>query len=170
MDARKFLSIEEREHLEHFLRDRIDTDLRNATMLLTAIHSGARAMELLSLDWTDINLTSGEIYLATLKGGRPRPVVVPKFVREALARLKAISPARPFGISHQRLVQVWHIYRPVPKPFKSLRHSFAMRAYDRTKDLRFVQRALGHRSITNTMIYLEYEYSTNEFKKLMRVR
>lgn len=170
MDSRKFLSTEEREHLETVLRDRLESDARNCTMILTALHSGARAMELLNLSWSDVNTKTGEIYLATLKGGRPRPVVVPKLVREALESLKASSPERPFNISYPRLVEIWNLYRPERKPFKSLRHSFAMRAYERTRDIRFVQRALGHRSIQNTMIYLEYEYDSQEFKKLMRVR
>lgn len=170
MDSRKFLSPEEREHLEAFLTARLDTDVRNATMLLTALHSGARPVELLSLEWSDINIQTGEIYLATLKGGKPRPVVVPRVAREALARLKTLSPARPFDISYARLVVIWHEYRPVEKPLRCLRHTFGVRAYSRTKNIHFVQRALGHRSIANTMIYLEYDYSMSEFKKLMRVR
>lgn len=170
MDSRKFLSDDEREHLEVFLRDRVDTDLRNAAMILTALHTGARAMELLALSWDEINVSNGEIFLATLKGGRPRPVVVPRFVREALARLKVESPARPFDISYSRMVEIWNLYRPARKPFKSLRHTFAMRAMVKSNNVHFVQRALGHRNINSTMIYLDYGYSTAEFKKMMRVR
>lgn len=170
MDGSKFLSQDERDQLETLLKDRLSSDLRNTVMLLTALHSGARAQELLALEWKDIDLKSGEIRLATLKGGKPRHIVVPKFVREALGSLKNISSIKPFMISYQRLVEIWHLYRPTRKPFKSLRHSFAMRCYDRTKDIRFVQLAMGHRSIANTMIYLEYQYTSQEFKKLMRVR
>lgn len=170
MDARKFLSAEERAHLETMLIARLDTDLRNAAMFLTALHTGARANELLGLEWTDINVETGEVYLATLKGGRPRPVVVPRVVRDALARLKALAPERPFNISYQRLAELWTAYRPVPKPFRALRHTFAMHAYRRTKDIHFVQRALGHRSISNTLIYMDYEYSTAQYKKMLRIR
>lgn len=171
MNPLKFLTEDERDHLESFLKARIDTDTRNAMIILTALHSGARPNELLGITWDDVNTETGEIFLRTLKGGRPRAVVVPSFVRDGLRRLKAMSPERPFDISYSRLTEVWHMYRPSRlKPFKCLRHSFAMRAYDRTKDVRFVQRALGHRSITNTMIYLEYEYTAKEYKKLMRVK
>jgi len=170
MDSRKFLSDSERESLETYLVSRLDSDLRNCALFLTALHSGARANELLSLTWNEIDLVSGEIFLATLKGGRPRPIVVPKLVREALSRLKTMSPEKPFKISYSRLAELWTLYRPAEKPFRSLRHSFAMRAYDRTKNIKFVQRALGHRSIQNTMVYLDYDYNANEFKKLMRVR
>lgn len=170
MDKRKFLTDEERTQLETTLMNHIEDDTRNATMILTALHTGARAEELLSLKWDEIYLKTGEIYLATLKGGKPRQVVVPKHVRAALARLKTLSPERPFGISYQRLVEIWNLYRPVNKPLRSMRHAFAIHAYDKTKDIRFVQYALGHRSITNTMVYAEYHYTTQEFKKMMRVR
>lgn len=171
MDGRKFLSPDERAHLEAFLIERLDKDLRNSVMFLTAIHSGARATELLNLGWRDINTETGEVFLATLKGGRPRAVVLPKFVRLALERLRMINPDRPFDLSYNRLGELWREYRPRSnKPFHSLRHTFAMHALRRTGNIHFVQRSLGHKNIQNTMVYLDYEYSTNDFKKLMRVR
>jgi integrase/recombinase XerC len=38
-----------------------------------------------------------------------------------------------------------------------LRHSFAERLYRKTHDLLLVQRALGHRSVTSTMVYARCE-------------
>jgi len=72
-----------------------------------------------------------------------------------------------FPISYHRLYQIWHQYRPVAKKFHSLRHTFAIRLYRKTKDLRLVQVALGHRNITNTMIYADYIYSQQELRKLI---
>jgi integrase/recombinase XerC len=66
-----------------------------------------------------------------------------------------------------RLYQIWQFYRPVPKKFHALRHTFAIELYQKTKDLRLVQVALGHRNITNTMIYADYIYSQQELKKLI---
>jgi len=37
--------------------------------------------------------------------------------------------------------------------FKSLRHYFACRLYESTKDILFVQRQIGHRSLSNTVRY-----------------
>jgi integrase/recombinase XerD len=37
--------------------------------------------------------------------------------------------------------------------FHSLRHTFAMRLYSETKDILLVQRMLGHKSLTNTLVY-----------------
>ena len=170
MNSTKYLTDAERIGLETYLRERIETDTRNAAMLLVALHSGARASELLDLTWADLNLETGTTLISTLKGGLPREVVLPRFVVRALVQLKVQSPSKPFDLSYNRLGEIWREYRPAPKPFHSLRHTFAMRAYDKTKDIRFVQRALGHKSITNTMVYADHAYSAKEFKKLMRVR
>jgi len=43
----------------------------------------------------------------------------------------------------------------VPYRFHSLRHTFAMRVYARTKDLLLVKKLLGHRSINSTLVYAE---------------
>lgn len=40
-----------------------------------------------------------------------------------------------------------------PLKFHSLRHTFAMRLYDRTRDLFLVQEKLGHRSVKSTEVY-----------------
>lgn len=170
MNSQKHLSDTERFQLETFLRQRLESDTRNAVMLLVALHSGARANELLDLTWADVNTQSGAVFIRTLKGGKAREIVLPRFILKPLESLKASSPLRPFDLSYNRLGEIWREYRPCTKPFHSLRHSFAMRAYERTKDIRFVQRALGHKSITNTMVYADHAYSASEFKKLMRVR
>lgn len=169
MNPRKCLSAEECEYLRDYLLSRVSNDTRNATMLLVAIESGARAQELLNIEWGDINILSGEIFIKSLKKGIPRVISVNTPVRKALRLLKTISPERPFNISYSRLAAIWLMYRPVKKPFHSLRHSFAQRAYKK-KDLRFVQLALGHRSITTTMIYLGYSYSIEEYNQNMQVK
>jgi len=170
MDSRKFLSPEERAALEANLERSIADHARDTAMILTALHTGARASELLALDWRDINEATGTVWLRSVKGGNDRECVVPKLVRTALARLKAVSPAKPFPISYPRLVEIWNLYKPANKPFHSLRHTFAIRAYERTRDIRFVKYALGHKSITSTMVYADRVYNASEFRKLMRVR
>jgi integrase len=179
MNSTKFLTTEERERLESFLKARIDTDTRNVALILTALHSGARASELLALTWSNIDLKSGACKIQTIKqkanklGIKPivwREVALPSHVRKALTLLKAQSPEKPFKLSYSRLAEVWNMYRPNGKVFHSLRHTFAMRCYEKTKDIRFVQKSLGHVSITNTQIYTDCDYSANEFKKLMGVR
>jgi integrase/recombinase XerC len=170
MNSTKYLTDAERLGLETYLREKLDTDTRNAAMLLVALHSGARANELLALTWQDFDLETGATFIRTLKGGLPREVVLPRFVVRALVQLKVQSPLKPFDLSYNRLGEIWREYRPTPKPFHSLRHTFAMRVYEKTKDIRFTQRALGHRSITNTMVYADCAYTAIQFKKMMGVR
>jgi integrase/recombinase XerC len=55
----------------------------------------------------------------------------------------------------------------VHKKLHGLRHTFAIRLYKKTKDIRLVQVALGHRNITNTMVYADYAYSQQELRKLI---
>lgn len=170
MDSRKCLSNDEREILETSLRTRLESDKRNVCMILVTLHAGARASELLALEWGNFNLQTGELFIRTLKQGRDRAVVLPKFLLTPLKELKLAHPLKPFALSYNRLGEIWRMYRTVEKPFHSLRHTFAMRVYDRTKDIRFTMRALGHKNIQNTMVYADYAYSAQEFKKLMKVR
>ncbi|CAM5999402.1 unnamed protein product [Sphagnum balticum] len=44
---------------------------------------------------------------------------------------------------------------------------FRNSSLQKTKDLRLVQVALGHRNITNTMVYADYIYSQQELRKLI---
>lgn len=170
MDSRKFLTDDERATLEASLRARLETDTRNVVMILTALYTGARASELLALTWNDVNTRTGGIKITTLKGGRQRGVKVPKFLRAGLERLKAMSPARPFDLSYNRLGEIWREYRTCQKPLHALRHTFAVDTYTETRDVHFTMRALGHRNIQNTMIYTDLDCDEAEFGKRMRVR
>ena len=59
--------------------------------------------------------------------------------------------ARAIQLKFARWVKEAGIDRPVS--VHSLRHTFAIRLYEKTGDLYLVQRALGHRNITTTEIY-----------------
>jgi integrase len=181
MNPHKTLSKPEREALIADLRSRIDTSPRDATMLLFAIHTGLRAHEMLSLVWSDQPLSDTDVGTVdpdtgivvisrTLKHGQPRNVAVPAWLRGPLARLKETSPERPFPISYNRLGEIWRFYRNVRRPFHCLRHAFALMLHERTKDIHFVQRSLGHKNIANTLVYLDFDYSAQDFKKRMGIR
>jgi integrase/recombinase XerC len=42
------------------------------------------------------------------------------------------------------------------KGVHSLRHSFAINLYKKSRDVRFVQVCMGHRNINNTMVYADF--------------
>jgi integrase/recombinase XerC len=108
------------------------------------------------------------VFIRGIKGSNDRELPIEARLFERLHRYsRAQTSDRIFPIGYHRLRQIWDWYRPVAKKFHCLRHTFAIRLYRKTKDLRLVQVALGHRNITNTMIYADYVYSQQELKKLI---
>jgi integrase len=142
---------------------------RDALILSLALRTGARASELLQLRHADINSYDSTIFIHGIKGSNDReiPLHGPLF-----AQLQTHASEMPkneglFPIGYHRLRQIWDWHRPAAKKFHCLRHTFAIRLYRKTKDIRLVQVALGHRNITNTMVYADYIYSQQELKKLI---
>lgn len=168
LNKNKYLLDPEADRLEYILRSFEKKDRRNCTLLWTALYSGARAQEILNLRPEDLNTYDETILIHGLKGSNDRELPLPKWLFDrVLAELPHASDGRLFPISYNRLRQIWDHYRPVHKKFHSLRHTFAIRLYRRTKDLRLVQVALGHRNISNTMVYADYIYSQQELRRLI---
>ena len=169
LNKNKYLLDPELERLENLLLKSIQQDLRDASLLLVALATGARAQELLNVRKSDLNLYDQSIFIRGLKSSNDREIPI----REELF-LQILRLAEPLGsselifdIGYHRLRQIWKWYRPIDKKFHCLRHTFAIRLYRKTKDIRLVQVALGHRNITNTMVYADYVYSQQELKKLI---
>lgn len=169
LNKNKYLLQPEVERLEYLLESFSETDPRDTTLLRIALITGARAKEVLNLRGNDLNLYDETIYIRGLKGSNDRELPI---ATQYFNALKKVAMQRPldepiFPISYTRLRQIWTHFRPVPKKFHCLRHTFAIRLYQKTKDLRLVQFALGHRNITNTMVYADYVYSQQELRKLI---
>lgn len=166
LNKNKYLLPPELEKLEYLLRSHLESDHRNTTLLFLALHTGARAMELLNIESKDINPYEKTVLIRGLKGSNDREIPLPQWLFNEIQKLTP-EKNRLFPISYSRLYQIWEFYRPVLKKFHSLRHTFAIGLYKKTKDLRLVQVALGHRNITNTMIYADYVYSQQELRRLI---
>ena len=139
-------------------------------LLWLALKTGARASELLALRVADLNTYDRTLFITGIKGSNDRELPLAPWLFERLRLYAEREIGRSgslFPIGYQRLRQIWDWYRPTPKKFHALRHTFAIRLYRKTKDLRLVQVALGHRNITNTMIYADYVYSQQELRKLI---
>jgi integrase len=178
LNKNKYLLDPESERLEEILDSFIDKDERNCLLLLLALKTGARVQELLNLTKSDINSHDKTVFIRGIKGSNDREIPLATSLFERLESYsKRLSSSRLdssvesseklFDISYNRLRQIWEMYRPVHKKLHSLRHTFAIRLYKKTKDLRLVQVALGHRNITNTMIYADYVYSQQELRRLI---
>lgn len=169
LNKNKYLLDPEVQSLEYLLKRHQMDDLRNCLLIWIGLKTGARAQEILNLKVNDLSSYDQAIFIRGLKGSNDREIPVPKdiFRRIELHANSLSNHDLLFDISYQRLYQIWELYRPCRKSFHSLRHTFAINLYKKTKDIRLVQVALGHRNINNTMVYADYVYSKEELKKLI---
>jgi integrase len=150
----------------------LNTNVRRDRLVIRfALSTGARASEILNVKKSDLNLFSRSVFIRGLKGSADRQMPLKKyFFLELLRYSKTFNDERLFPIKYHCLTQrIWPKFRPVRKKFHSLRHTFAIRLYHETKDINLVKTALGHRSLQNTMVYLEYHYMLEEMKRIMAV-
>lgn len=140
--------------------------LRDRLLIELPLYSGGRASEILALRPMDLDHEERAIELIGLKGSMDRLIPLPDDLFDRLVDFALGDPDKPiFRIGYRQYLNLWEQY--APKTIKAARHTFAIGLYQRTKDLRLVQRALGHRSITNTMIYADYGYTASEMRKAM---
>lgn len=168
LNKNKYLLKPEVDRLRQILTQFEIQDPRNCFLISLALRTGGRAQEILNLQKSDLNTYDQTVFIRGIKGSNDREIpLAPRFFDSFIRWSQTTSGTRVFDISYQRLYQVWEFYRPTPKKFHSLRHTFAIELYQKTKDIRLVQVALGHRNITNTMIYADYVYSQTELKRLI---
>jgi integrase len=169
LNKNKYLLDPELEALESLLQKSTLANPRDSTLLLLALNTGARAQELLNLRRVDVNIYDQSVFIRGLKASNDREIPLkPQLFKQVLELCETVSEnGLLFDIGYHRLRQIWKWYRPVGKKFHCLRHTFAIRLYRKTKDIRLVQVALGHRNITNTMVYADYIYSQQELRKLI---
>jgi site-specific recombinase XerD len=130
-------------------------------MLATGIRIGSAV----ALDVEDVDLERGELWLRSTKNNRPDRVFLGKVVVQHLrdfigsrtsGPLFQARDGRRLSLRHaQRRFEEWMDKAAISAKVSvhGLRHSFAMRIYQRTGDLLLTQAALKHRSICSTMVY-----------------
>lgn len=168
LNKNKYLLQDEADHLERLLMDSLDKNPRDSLALLMALKTGGRAQEILNLKKSSLNIYEESVLIEGLKGSNDREIPIKSSLFKKLVKYsESVSGDLLFPISYNRFRQIWDFYRPVPKKLHSLRHTFAIQLYKKTKDIRLVQVALGHRNVMNTMIYADYVYSQTELRKLI---
>ena len=140
---------------------------RDYVIVSLFLGTGIRLASLVGIDASDVNFKEGTINI-TSKGGRTEIVFVNAALRRILSsHIKAhgISGASPlFQTSSGKRLCARQIQYRISEWIKkagvehkasvhTLRHTFATRLYNRTRNIRLVQRALGHRQVTTTEIY-----------------
>jgi len=144
---------------------------RDHAMFSLLLGTGIRLGSLVALNAGDVNLAEGTVTIKA-KGGREETVFLNARLCKLLARyIKAVSATdgtplfrsrngRKLGPRQVQLrLKHWLEVAGITKPLSvhSLRRTFAARLYSKTGDLHLVQRALGHRHITTTEIYVKVE-------------
>ena len=142
------------------------TGLRNLCMMQVMLDAGLRSAELLNLRVRDIEWMAGKLTVKEGKGNKDRVLWLNE---DALDRLREWRERRPapseylFTTLHGKPVMS-NYYRKTVKRYArkagipkdvhphTLRHTFATDLYRETKDIRLVQKALGHADVSTTMI------------------
>lgn len=168
LNKTKYLLEPEIKMLEEILERNSEKDTRNVLLIELSLKTGARAQEILNISKQDLNSFDETILIRGLKGSSDREIPLSReFFERLLKYAQSLPTEKIFDVHYNRFRDIWALYRPVPKKLHSLRHTFAIRLFKKTRDLRLVQMALGHRNITNTMVYADYVYSQSELRKLI---
>lgn len=164
MNQTKFLGANECYELEQIFAKYVNRD----TLMLELLYRyGMRSHELLGVAVADVNIQNKTLFVKGAKSSNSRefPLSDELFLR-LLTQMGNKAPSeRIFPFHYNTLRGIWQVYRPVKKTLHALRHSVGVRLYKQTKDLRFVQKVLGHKSILNTQIYETYVYTQEEFRR-----
>ncbi len=169
LNSGKFLSAIEDELLAKVLAKYKNRD----TLMIELLRKyGMRTNEMLALRPIDLNESAKTIRVGASKGSEEREFPLSD---ELFERLKVeagrciMEDMRIFNITDVRFRQIWYHYRPFKKKAHSLRHTCAVEMYRKTRDIKLVQAVLGHKSIANSMIYMDFAYTQDEFKKAFAV-
>ena len=161
------LDKEERQALLSVPNTRYFTGLRNKALMTVLLNIGLRIGEALALSPDDINWQSGRVHVRQRKKKKDRILWLNASTLLLLIAWRERMPpdaqylfvshsGKPISDRHVRTVLVRykekaglkkHVYPHL------LRHTFATDLYRDTKDIRLVQRALGHKRLTTTEIY-----------------
>jgi len=145
------------------------TGHRDRCLMQLMLHAGLRAAEVLALTVYDVDWLSGQLTVRQGKGKKDRILWLNETLLEELRRWRARRPASPTGLLFptskgtpvysaalramvKRRGQKAGLGHKDVHPHM-LRHTFATELYRQTKDIRLVQKALGHADLSTTMIY-----------------
>ena len=146
------------------------TPHRNKTMIKLLLNTGLRLSEMTNLKWNDVNLLSGQLKVVEGKGLKDRILYIENNIIEDLRswrerQLEAWGETPYIFTSRNLKLLDGKAVRKMIKTYKdkaginknitthSLRHTFATDLLRDCKNIRIVQKALGHADISTTQIY-----------------
>lgn len=164
----KVLTEAEQEALLDQLNPRYLSPQRNLTLLRLMLATGLRVGEVVALRPEHIDLETCRLIVREGKGSKDRTLWFSDDVAEALEAWMERRPESPYVFPTRdggqlstrylramvsRLAEAAEIKEADRVSPHTLRHTFATELYRETKNLRLVQKALGHASIQTTQIY-----------------
>lgn len=161
----RYLTREEAGALLASLREK-SADVHDMTLL--SLHCGLRAGEIFNLEWTDIDLEHGTVFLRDTKSGRNRHAYMTNAVKKMLSGrprdAEKVFPSKGRGRieriskTFNRTVGELKLNEGVTDPrqkivFHSCRHTYASWLVEGGTDLFVVKELLGHEQISQTVRY-----------------
>jgi integrase/recombinase XerD len=162
---------------------KVRTGLRDLAMIRLMLNIGLRSSEVLNISVDDVDWTSGKLIVRHGKGNKDRIVWMNEQDLEIIRKWKEIKPISPNLFTtlkgnkiNDRYLRAMVKRRANKVGIKKdvhphlLRHTFATDLLRSTKNIRLVQKALGHASLSSTMIYThvydeELETALKSFRK-----
>lgn len=144
----------------------ITKNFKHRLMISLAYGAGLRVSEVVKLQIKDIDTSELSVTIRDGKGGKNRISVIPEKLKNALRNIMAgkkldqyLFESERGGMLTTRTAQV--VFEKALKlavikksaTFHSLRHSFATHLLENGVDVRYIQKLLGHASITTTQLY-----------------
>lgn len=163
------LTMEEAERLVHACRRRSAEERRACTVVLLLYGGGLRTSELVGLDVQDVDVERQEIFIKHGKGGVQRTIPVPTSVWTELLAYLTERGGKRGPLFQTRAKRKRIAAKDVGEIVKSaahaaglsgkitactLRHTFGTHLMDRGVDLAVISSLMGHRSPTETGVYL----------------
>jgi integrase/recombinase XerC len=149
----KYLTEAELKGLLRVLERFQDKHERDCLLIRILLETGARASEALAIEPSDLDPDNRTVFIRGLKNSNDRQVAISDKTFSHLLKYSAGKQGRIFPITYNRLGDIWREFRPVKKKLHSLRHTRAMRLFDKSQNIRTVQKILGHKNLNTTTIY-----------------
>lgn len=164
------LTLDEQEKLLNQFNLRYITSQRNKTMIQLLLNTGLRLSEMTNLKWNDIDLMTGQVKVVEGKRLKDRILWLDEETLTMLGKWKQrqfkewgrsdlVFTTRTLhsldGKAVRSMIKTYSDKAGIKKHITthSLRHTFASDLLRDTKNIRIVQKALGHADISSTQIY-----------------
>ena len=164
----KTLTREEQQRFMKEFNTRYPTPHRDLCMTRLMLDSGLRAGEVVALKPEHLDMTTCRLLIREGKGSKDRVLWITSNLRDLIGEWLQRRTESPwlFPTRNGSKLDSSHLRRMVKRYARragisevervsphTLRHTFATDLYKETKNIRLVQKALGHSDLSTTMIY-----------------